>query len=262
MAYSELYTAVLSRELAKHSDALYEIPACPLGTKMEFTVLPPAPYTACIIHRFSYGMELPEDTGWPIAKLNRYAGASINYQTIASWTVTSGRKGTLGEVSMVSDNYAATRFRLTIGGVEQFTEQQLPAVLSLPFPRNELQAGSVVIIEARSTGVAIVANGSITGKEYVSAKFRVWSSHNKNMTDHTGTITSDIMREGIETWIYVDSENPLYFALMNQYGQTNEYFAAYLWLLNTQKALIPEIKKLAEQYGVRGEILPFVGGRS
>ena len=67
---------------------------------------------------------------------------------------------------MITDDFAVTRFQLTINGVQQFTERIIQAGLSLPWRINRLPAAGIVLLEARSDGsVAIVVDGSITGTE-------------------------------------------------------------------------------------------------
>ena len=105
--------------------------------------------------------------GTPIAKLDRYTGTDTSYQTVVSWTVTTGKTGELKEVSMITDQYAKTQFKLTVAGVEQFEDKVITAPLTLPFTENKLLSGSEVLLEAKSTdGTSINTDGSITGREY------------------------------------------------------------------------------------------------
>jgi len=114
--------------------------------------------------------------GLPIAAVNRYAGAATTWQTVTSWNVGhvwSKRYGELREVSMVSNNFPNTRFRLRVElgdpirtKITLFTELQLLAALTLPFPENELPYDTWVYLDCRSIGPAIVVDGSITGSEW------------------------------------------------------------------------------------------------
>jgi hypothetical protein len=105
--------------------------------------------------------------GEPIAKVERYSGGSTSYQTVVSWTVSNGKSGMLKEVSMITSDYEHTYFRLTIAGKKQFEDKLIQAPLTLPFPDNRLNAGSVVLLECRSTdGTSITVDGSITGREF------------------------------------------------------------------------------------------------
>jgi hypothetical protein len=104
--------------------------------------------------------------GTPIAKVDRYSGTDQTYKTVVSWTVSTGKRGDLKEVSMVTDNYSKTHFKLSIAGVEQFKDKVIQAPLTLPFPDNCIRAGQSVVLECKSTdGTNITVDGSITGKE-------------------------------------------------------------------------------------------------
>jgi hypothetical protein len=74
----------------------------------------------------------------------------------------------LKEVSMVTDDFTHTEFRLTIAGKLQFKDRRIQTTLTLPFPENNLQSGSMVLLECRSTdgAVTITVDGSVTGKEF------------------------------------------------------------------------------------------------
>lgn len=104
--------------------------------------------------------------GKPIAKVDRYSGSDTTYQTVVSWKVSSGRKGWLQEVSMITDKFRKTLFRLRIGDETLFEDKQIQTTLTLPFPWNELEEGTVVMLECRSIdGTPITVDGSITGRE-------------------------------------------------------------------------------------------------
>jgi len=113
-----------------------------------------------------YGSGAPGIVGTPIAKVDRYSGTDQAYQTVVSWTVSTGKSGDLKEVSMVTDNYDKTHFKLTIAGEVQFEDKLIQAPLTLPLPENKLNAGDVVLLECKSTdGTSIKVDGSITGRE-------------------------------------------------------------------------------------------------
>jgi hypothetical protein len=104
--------------------------------------------------------------GKPVAKVDRYQGGDTTYQTVVSWTVSPGKRGWLQEVSMITDKFDKTQFRLKIAEETLFEDKQIQSSLTLPFPWNELDEGSVVLLECRSTdGTAIIVDGSITGRE-------------------------------------------------------------------------------------------------
>ena len=101
-----------------------------------------------------------------ITRLARASPATTTYVTVVSWTVTAARIGMLRFVEFESDNYAKTRFRLTIAGKEQFADKQIEASLTLEWPDVKLAAGAVVLLEARSTDTTTVnVDGDILGKE-------------------------------------------------------------------------------------------------
>ncbi len=105
--------------------------------------------------------------GKPIAKVDRYSGTDEEYQEVVKWTVTKGKRGEFKEVSMVTDDYANTHFRLTIAGEKQFEDVLIQAPLTLSFRINDLPAESAVLLECkrRVAGAAITVDGSITGRE-------------------------------------------------------------------------------------------------
>lgn len=104
--------------------------------------------------------------GTPIARVDRYSGTSTTYEEVVSWLVGTGKKGDLKEVSMYSDNFAKTHFKLVIRSTTQFEDKLIQTSLSLPFPDCELPEGATVALYAKSTnGTSITVDGSISGKE-------------------------------------------------------------------------------------------------
>lgn len=98
--------------------------------------------------------------------IGRYSGSATTYQELARWTVTAGKLGELKEVSMVTDEWEKTRWKLVIGATTVFTDLALQAILTLPFFDLRLAAATAVTLSVKSSdGTAIVADGSITGKE-------------------------------------------------------------------------------------------------
>ena len=98
--------------------------------------------------------------------VDRYSGAATTYQTLATWTVAAAKVGELKEVSMISDNFAKTLWRLVIGATTVFTDVTIQSPLTLPFFDLKLAAASVVTLSCKSSDTtAIVADGSIVGKE-------------------------------------------------------------------------------------------------
>lgn len=88
---------------------------------------------------------------------------TVNYGTVVSVTVGSGNVGDLHEISMFTDDFTETQFRVTIAGVVQFADRVIGTTLSLPWRANRLVAGDVILLEARSvTGVSVTVDGAIT----------------------------------------------------------------------------------------------------
>jgi hypothetical protein len=96
----------------------------------------------------------------------RYSGTDTSYQTVASWTVETGKTGELKEITLLSDDYDHTEFKITVGGIVFANDWQVQAAVPLIFEDLRLAAGSIVKVEAQSTdGTAIVVDAVITGKE-------------------------------------------------------------------------------------------------
>jgi hypothetical protein len=96
----------------------------------------------------------------------RYSGSSQSYQEVASWTVATGKVGELKEITLLSDEYDYTEWRITVGAVTFAEDWIVQAAMPIIFEDLRLAAGTEVKVEARSTdGTAIVADVCITGKE-------------------------------------------------------------------------------------------------
>lgn len=96
----------------------------------------------------------------------RYSGSDTTYQTVASWTVETGKIGELKEITLLSDEYDYTQFKVTVGSIVFANNWQVQAAMPLIFEDLRLPAGSVVKVEAKSTdGTAIVVDAIIVGKE-------------------------------------------------------------------------------------------------
>ncbi len=102
----------------------------------------------------------------PAGAAGTYSGTSTSYQTVASWTVTTGKTGQLVEILWVSSNYAKTKIKITIGSVTYCNDFAPQAALPLIFETLQLAAGTVVKVSAESSdGTAIVVDAVITGME-------------------------------------------------------------------------------------------------
>lgn len=53
--YENLYQQILATGIGQHSETYIPIPVAPAGLRMDFEVIPAAPFEAMIVHAFSYG---------------------------------------------------------------------------------------------------------------------------------------------------------------------------------------------------------------
>lgn len=98
--------------------------------------------------------------------VGRYSGTATTYQTVASWTVETGKVGELKEITLLSDDYDHTHFKVTVGSIVFANNWLVQAAMPLIFEDLRLAAGSVVKVETKSTdGTAIVVDTVIVGKE-------------------------------------------------------------------------------------------------
>lgn len=84
--------------------------------------------------------------------------------------------------------------------------------------------------------------------------FRVWMSQ-KGVTYHTGILTTDILRDGVATWLYVTAADPLTFSLANEDIAPN-YFESCIWQIDVPSiTMLENMKKAVKAYsGVPGLI--------
>lgn len=101
-----------------------------------------------------------------IAEVGRYSGADdVDYHELASWTISDDKIGELKELSITSDELDDTYFKIEIGALI-ITDLEIGAPLTMPFKDLKLAEAITVRLSAKSsTGAAIVADGSIIGKE-------------------------------------------------------------------------------------------------
>lgn len=96
----------------------------------------------------------------------RYTGTDTTYQTVASWTVEAGKTGELKEITILSDDYDHTQFKITVGGITFETDWAVQGAMPLIFEDLRLAAGSVVKVECKSTdGTSITVDAVIVGRE-------------------------------------------------------------------------------------------------
>ena len=105
--------------------------------------------------------------GVPIMKLGFYTGSSATYQEVTSWTISTGKKGVLGEVSFCSDLPDTARFKVTVGASTVLDNIRLTQDVTLPFPKGAtVSTGTKLTVYVKSDGATTIkANASITGKE-------------------------------------------------------------------------------------------------
>ena len=95
-----------------------------------------------------------------------YSGILQTYQTVATWTVATGKVGELKEILIISDDYAHTLAQITIAGSVWETDWSPTAAMPIIFEDLKLAAASVVLVEAKSSdGTAIDVDALIVGKE-------------------------------------------------------------------------------------------------
>jgi len=116
-----------------------------------------------IINEYNIAVSPVSEYGDAVVKLGYYSGTSVAYQNLATWTIPGSYYGAINEIAFTSD--ANALFRLTIAGTVQFADLKVVAPPSFPLPANRIGSARSVLLEVKSTGVAIEVNGAITGKE-------------------------------------------------------------------------------------------------
>lgn len=95
-----------------------------------------------------------------------YSGTDQTYQTVATWTVSTDKIGELKEILIISDDYAHTLARITIGGTVWETDWSPTSAMPIIFEDLKLAESTVVLVEAKSSdGTAIDVDALIVGKE-------------------------------------------------------------------------------------------------
>lgn len=98
--------------------------------------------------------------------IGNYAGTDQAYETVASWTVATGKVGELKEILIITDDYTKTEIRVTVAGVVQEAAWSPTTTMPLIYEDLKLEAGDVVLVEAQSSdGTAIDVDAVILGKE-------------------------------------------------------------------------------------------------
>jgi hypothetical protein len=107
-----------------------------------------------------------------VALLDRYEGTSTAYQTVVEWKV--GRvwgkdRGRIIELGLNTDQYAKTKWRVTVANRVLFEDKLTQSSVNFPYYCivAELGLDEKVTIEAKSTdGTSVKADGMITAIEY------------------------------------------------------------------------------------------------
>ena len=101
-----------------------------------------------------------------LSKLAKVTTSSTDYQTLISYTVPAATIAILGGIEFYADPTSKGRFRLTVGGVEKWADQEIPTALNHYFADARLAAATVVLLEGKSSdGTSVDLWGSIEGKE-------------------------------------------------------------------------------------------------
>lgn len=96
----------------------------------------------------------------------RLTTTSSSYQTVASWTVATGKVGELKEILILSDNYAKTLFQVTVGSVTWATDWVKLSSMPIIFEDLKLAAATIVKVEAKSSdATSVTVDAIIVGKE-------------------------------------------------------------------------------------------------
>lgn len=106
--------------------------------------------------------------GLPILRINRYSGSDQDWVELVRWDIPEGRTGDLREIALLSDNNAATRYRIVLANIDQKApvDRLITTPTAFPWRNTVIPGGTSVYVEVMSiTGAAINVEGSITGTE-------------------------------------------------------------------------------------------------
>lgn len=102
----------------------------------------------------------------PAGAVDVWEGDDADYKPVVTWTVTEAKVGELLEVSMITDDYETTQWKLVIGATTFFNDLVILSALTLPLGSLRLKAGTAVTLYAKSDGATTVSTcGSIVAKE-------------------------------------------------------------------------------------------------
>ena len=248
---SDLVQLILAKGLGEASVVLAEVSSLALAAVSGKVIKPQAPWHYAVVHRMSLALPVPRMAGQGIARTGSLTATATTYATVATWTVAAARSGNLREVSLDTDNFAKTNWRLTVGGTQQFTDQVFRNPLTLPFPENLLPAAAVVTLAAASTdGTSVIAKGSIAGGEWPAYIFSLLLRKQGMVTSHTVYSSSDLILQGFPMWAYISDTDPFYLDITNSNGLGGEYFLARFHVINTDETRLNEIIRITRQMGL------------
>ena len=102
----------------------------------------------------------------PISRLDKVSTSSTTYVTLLTYTVPGSTSTVLYGVELFATPFNKARFQLTIGGVVQWTDKEIPTSLNVHFSDARLAATSIVLLEVKSSdGTSIDTWGALEGKE-------------------------------------------------------------------------------------------------
>ena len=102
----------------------------------------------------------------PISRIGDVSDSTQSYVTVLTYTVPAAKEAILYGLELYSDNWAKTRWRLTIKGTQQWADVELPVSLNMVFSEARLAAGLVILLEGKSSdGTAVRMWGHLEGKE-------------------------------------------------------------------------------------------------
>lgn len=95
-----------------------------------------------------------------------YSGVLETYQEVVSWTVSASKVGELKEILIVSDDYAHTLVKVTVGTVTWAMDWSPTSCMPIIFEDLKLAEATEIKVEAKSSdGTAIDVDAIIVGKE-------------------------------------------------------------------------------------------------
>ena len=98
--------------------------------------------------------------------VGRYSGVDTSYQTVASWTVAALMLGELKEILIISNTYAKTLCKVTVGSIVWANDWIVGSSLPIIFEDLKLAEAAIVKVEAKSTdATAIIVDAIIVAKE-------------------------------------------------------------------------------------------------